>query len=118
MIIQLVRSKIHRAAITQADLHYEGSLAIDQDLLDEANMYAYEKILVVNMATGSLLEKYAIPADRGSRVFCLNGAAARLGTVGDRITIMSFGSINEEEASSHKPTVIVLDEDNEIIQRK
>lgn len=118
MNISICKSKIHRARLTQCDLHYEGSIAIDSDLMDAAGLYAYEKVLVVNATCGSRLETYAIPAPRGSRVFCLNGAAARLGQVGDVITLMAFGSCSEAEAATYDPKIIVLDHNNEIIERK
>lgn len=118
MDVQLLKSKIHKATITFCDLHYEGSLAIDLDLMDACGMLPYERILVVNANNGERLETYAIPAERGSKIFGLNGAAARRGIVGDRLTIMSFASIPVETASAHKPTVIVLDEANEIVERK
>ena len=118
MKLNLVKSKIHRAVITQADLHYEGSLAIDLDLMEAANLFPYERILVVNMTNGERLETYAIPGERGSKVFCLNGAAAHRGDEGDIITIMSFAHFDLEESKGFKPTVIVMDKENNIIQRK
>ncbi|OVE81181.1 aspartate 1-decarboxylase [bacterium M21] len=118
MTFNLLKSKLHKARITMADLHYEGSLAIDLDLMDAAKLRPYERILVVNATNGHRLETYAIAEARGSKTFCLNGAAARLGQVGDMITIMNFASYDETEAESHKPTVIVLNEDNDIIERK
>lgn len=114
----MLKSKIHKAHITQADLHYEGSLGIDLDLLDEVGILPYEKILVVNNHNGERLETYAIPAPRGSRVFLLNGSAARRGQVGDQIIIMSFGQFSSEELEGYKPKVIVLDKDNNIAVRK
>ncbi len=118
MNVQLCKSKIHKARITAADLHYEGSLAIDPDILEEVGMFPYEKILVVNATNGERLETYAIPGERGSKVFCLNGAAAHKGNKGDTITIMSFGILSDAEAADYKPKVIVLDENNDIINRK
>ena len=118
MEVNLLKSKIHKAVITQADLHYEGSLGIDQDLMDEIGLLPWERILVCNITNGQRLETYAIVAERGSRKFLLNGAAARLGAVGDRIIIMSFAHYTAEEAANHKPNVIVLDEQNEIIVRR
>lgn len=118
MNIQVCKSKIHKARLTSSDLHYEGSLAIDIDFLNEINMFPYEKILVVNATNGERLETYAIPAESGSKVFCLNGAAAHKGNKGDTVTIMSFGIISENEAMGFKPKIIVLDENNDIIARK
>lgn len=112
MKVSILKSKIHKARITQCDLNYEGSLAIDRDLMDKVGLLPYEKILVVNATNGQRLETYAISAPRGSRVFCLNGAAARRGAVGDMITIMSFAAMTPAEASDTHPAVIVLDAEN------
>lgn len=117
MQIQMLKSKIHRARLTACDLHYEGSLGIDLDLLDAAGILPYEKILVVNATNGERLETYAIPAKRGSRTMLLNGAAARKGLPGDVITIMCFASMTPEEARVFKPTVVVLDHTNGILRR-
>ncbi len=111
------KSKIHRAVITQAELHYEGSLTIDQDLMDAADLLAYEKVSVVNINNGERLETYVIPGDRGSKTICLNGAAARKGQVGDRIIIISYAQLTEEELKSFEPTVVLVDEQNSIIER-
>jgi aspartate 1-decarboxylase len=118
MTISILKSKIHKARVTQADLHYEGSLGIDLDLMDEVGILPWEKILVVNINNGERLETYAIPAPRGSKVFLLNGAAARKGAIGDQIIIMSFGDIDSKEAQSHLPKIIVLNENNDIETRK
>ena len=101
-----------------ADLHYEGSLGIDQDLMDEVGIRPWEKILVVNINNGERLETYAIPSPRGSKEFLLNGAAARKGSVGDQIIIMSFGEMSESDAESFQPKIIVMDQDNNIEIRK
>ncbi len=118
MLKQMLTGKIHCARLTQCDLLYEGSLAIDPLLLREANILPYEKILVVNRTRGTRLETYAIPGEPGSRVFCLNGAAAHLGEAGDVVTIMAFSVCDVAEALHVQPRVIVLDENNEIIERK
>ena len=118
MQYNLLKSKIHKARITQADLHYEGSLGIDQDLMDACGLRPYERILVVNATNGARLETYAIADTRGSKVFVLNGAAARLGEPGDMITIMNFGLYDDTEQPTHKPSIIVLNESNDIIERK
>jgi aspartate 1-decarboxylase len=107
-------SKIHHARVTQADLHYEGSLTVDENLLDAAGIALFEKVQVVNVNNGARFETYTIPGIRGSRVVCLNGPAARLGQVGDMLIIITYGLLNEEEARDHKPKVIVLDDDNNI----
>ncbi|UDQ98616.1 aspartate 1-decarboxylase [Lentisphaerota bacterium WC36G] len=114
----MLSGKIHTARLTSCELDYEGSLEIDPLLLEEGGILPYEKILVVNRNNGERLETYAIPGKAGSKVFCLNGPAAHRGNVGDVVTIMSFSLYNEEEAKSYEPKVIVLDEDNEIIERK
>ena len=118
MQYNLLKSKIHKARITQADLHYEGSLGIDQDLMDACGMKPYERILVVNSTNGARLETYAISAPRGAKEIILNGAAARLGEPGDVVTIMNFALYDDAEQASHSPTIIVLNESNDIIEKK
>ena len=118
MLVQVLRNKIHRARLTSCDLEYEGSLEIDIEFLEKAEILPYEKILVVNATNGERLETYAIPGERGKGVFCLNGAAAHRGKPGDIVTIMTFGAATPEEAAEHLPTVIVLDENNRIIARR
>ena len=93
----MLKSKIHRATITQADLNYEGSLTIDQDLLDRADILMHEKVAVVNINNGARFETYVIPGERGSGIICLNGAAARLGEVGDKVIIISYANMTTEE---------------------
>ncbi len=114
----LMSGKIHRARLTGCELDYEGSMEIDLDYLDAAGILPYEKILVVNRENASRLETYAIPGARGSKVFCLNGPAAKLGSVGDCVTIIAFALFTLEEARNLNPPVIVLDEKNNIIMRK
>ncbi len=114
----MLSGKIHTARITRCELDYEGSLEIDSELLAEANILPYEKILVANRNSGSRLETYAIPGRPGSREFCLNGPAAKLGSVGDIITVMAFGLFSPEEAAKLASRVIVLNEKNEIVLRK
>lgn len=118
MNVMMCRSKIHKARLTRCDLNYEGSLEIDRDLLDKAGIYPYEKILVVNENNGERLETYAIPGKRGSKIFCLNGSAARKGYPGDPVTVMSFGVCTQEEAENFRPRVIILDRDNNIVREK
>jgi aspartate 1-decarboxylase len=118
MQLTVLKSKIHKARITQADLYYEGSLGIDLDILDEVGIVPWEKILVVNVNNGERLETYAIPSPRGSREFLLNGSAARKGHVGDEIIIMSFAQLEQSEIEGFKPKVVVLNEDNDIVVRK
>ena len=114
----MLSGKIHTARITRCEIDYEGSLAIDPELLEQAEILPYEKILVSNRNNGSRLETYASPGVRGSREFCLNGPAARLGKTGDVVTIMAFSLCSEEEAKRISPRVIVLDEDNQIKLKK
>jgi aspartate 1-decarboxylase len=118
MHVQILRSKLHRAILTGCELEYEGSLRIDLDLMDEVGIFPFEKILVVNQTNGERLETYAIPGERGSREFCLNGAAARRGSPGDMVTIMAFGAVPVEEAASVKPTIAILDRENRVRERK
>ena len=118
MNIQICKSKIHRARLTDCDINYEGSLEINLDYMEKVGIYPYEKILVVNTTNGERLETYAIPGPAGTPVFRLNGAAARRGAPGDMITIMSFGICSESEAQNFKPKIIVLDENNAIVECK
>lgn len=113
MKLTMFKSKLHQMKVTEANLHYEGSITIDRDLLDKAGILPYEKVQVLNITNGTRLETYTIPGDRGSRVCCLNGAAARLTQVGDRIIVISYAEMTTEEARNHKPTVVVVDENNE-----
>ena len=118
MKLELLKGKIHRARLTACDVDYEGSLEIDIDYLTAAGILPYEKILVVNATNGNRLETYAIPGPSGSGTFCLNGAAAHLGSVGDIVTIMCFAYFTEEEVKTHLPSVIVLDEQNRIVAKR
>jgi len=118
MMKQMLTGKIHLARITACELDYEGSLAIDPELLEEAGILPYEKILVTNRRNGERLETYAIPDEPGSRSFCLNGPAARKGQVGDVIVIMAFSLVDADKAANLTPRVIILNEKNEIIERK
>ena len=115
MLIQLLKSKIHRAEITDANVNYEGSITIDRELMDKVNLREYERVLCGNLANGERFETYAIAGEAGSGAIILNGATAHLGKVGDRLTIMSFASVNDAEAANWKPNVIVLGEKNGII---
>ena len=115
MLVHLLKSKIHRATVTEANLNYEGSMTIDRDLMDRIGLLPYEKILCSNMANAARFETYAIPGERGSGQIVLNGAAAHLGKPGDQLTIMSFTEIEAGEAKFWKPHVIVLGKKNVII---
>lgn len=112
MELTMFKSKLHQMRITEANLMYEGSITIDQDLLDMSGILPFEKVSVVNITNGSRLETYTIPGERGSRVCCMNGAAARLTQVDDRVIVIAYARMSEEEAKVHKPTVVVVDENN------
>jgi len=115
MHIEVLKSKIHRVRITQAELHYVGSIAIDEDLMDAANIIEGEKVQVVNINNGERLETYVIKGDRGTGMVCLNGPAARKAQVGDIVIIISYASMDFNEAKAFKPTVIFPDPDNRLV---
>ncbi len=114
MLLTMMKAKLHRATVTQADLDYEGSIAIDTDLLDAAGILAHEQVDVLNITTGARFTTYAIPAPRGSRVIGINGAAARLAQPNDKVIIVSYCQLPAEEARQHAPTVVLLDDGNTI----
>ena len=114
----MCKGKIHRATVTQANLNYVGSITIDQDLLDAADIYPYEKVQVVNVNNGSRLETYTIAGARGSGVICLNGAAARLNAEGDIVIIMSYGQFDEQEIRNLVPQIVFVDEQNRLVEKK
>jgi aspartate 1-decarboxylase len=116
MQLSLLRAKIHRAEITDANLFYEGSLTLDEDLMDAAGLMEYEKVHVVNVNNGARLETYLMKGKRGSHEVCLNGAAARLGHRGDKIIIIAYAQMTPEEAKSFTPKIVLLGEGN-IIQK-
>jgi aspartate 1-decarboxylase len=118
MLVHLLKSKIHRASVTAANLEYEGSMSIDRDLMDKVGLLPYERILCSNMANAARFETYAIPGERGSGQIVLNGAAALLGKPGDLLTIMSFTETEAAEAKFWKPHVIVLGEKNVIVNER
>ena len=118
MLVHVLKSKIHRAEVTGANVAYEGSMSIDPELMEKAGLLAYEKILCSNMANAARFETYVIPGQRGSREIVLNGATAHLGKAGDRLTIMSFTELNQNEAHAWKPRVIVLGEKNVIANER
>jgi len=113
----MLKSKIHRARLTEANLYYEGSFTIDENILDEADILPHEKVSVVNINNGERFETYVIPGARGSKVFCLNGAAARKGHVGDEVIIISYINIDENELKTYKPTIVLLDRNNNITEK-
>ncbi|MBK7212536.1 MAG: aspartate 1-decarboxylase [Bacteroidales bacterium] len=112
MTIEILKSKIHRATITQADLNYIGSISIDEDLMDEANLIEFEKVQVVNINNGERLETYVIKGERGSGTISLNGAAARKAHPGDLVIIASYAYMDFEEAKNFKPSIVFPDGNN------
>ena len=115
MILEFIRAKIHRATVTEANLAYEGSITIDKNLLEATGLMEYEKVAVLNINTGNRLETYIIEGEAGSGVICLNGAAARLGQPGDKVIIIAYCGLTTEEAKSHKPIIVAVDDNNRII---
>lgn len=115
MIIEVLKSKIHRAKVTQAELNYVGSITIDENLMDAANMIANEKVQVVNNNNGARFETYVIRGERGTGTICLNGAAARMAQVGDIVIIMSFAFMEMDEARNYQPVLVFPDADNKLI---
>ena len=114
MLVTMMRAKLHRATVTQADLDYEGSIAIDRDLLDASSIFANEQVDVLNITTGARFTTYAIEAPRGSRVIGVNGAAARLVQPGDKVIVVAYGQIDATEARNYAPSVVLLDDGNHI----
>lgn len=114
MFIKVLKSKIHRAIVTQADLNYIGSITIDEDLMDAVDIIENEKVHVVNINNGERLETYAIKGPRGSGVICMNGPAARKAQKGDIVIIISYGIMDKEEAKTFKPRIIFPDDSNKI----
>ena len=114
MQIEILKSKVHRVVITEANLNYVGSLTLDENLMDAANMIEYEKIQVVNVNNGSRIETYLIKGERGSGICCLNGPAARQGAVGDVVIVISYASMDFEAAKKFLPTVIFPTEGNRL----
>lgn len=110
----MLKSKIHRATVTEADLNYIGSITIDKNLMEAANLLENEKMLVVNINNGARFETYVIEGERGSGVICLNGAAARMVQTGDKVIIISFGIYDESELGKHTPKILFPDENNQI----
>ncbi|AEV97894.1 aspartate 1-decarboxylase [Niastella koreensis] len=114
MQIEILKSKVHRAVITEANLNYVGSLTLDEDLMDAANMIENEKVQIVNVNNGTRIETYLIKGKRGSGVCCLNGPAARQGAVGDIVIVISYAIMDFEEAKKHKPFIVFPKEGNKL----
>ncbi|MFD2672933.1 aspartate 1-decarboxylase [Marinicrinis sediminis] len=114
MYLTMMKGKIHRATVTEANLNYVGSVTIDQDILEAVDILPNEKVQIVNNYNGARLETYVIPGERGSGVICLNGAAARLVQPGDTVIIIAYAMMTREEADVHQPKVAIMDKDNQI----
>ena len=114
MILTMLKGKIHRATVTQAELNYVGSITIDKTLMEAAGILENEKVQIVDINNGARLETYVIPGKRDSGVICLNGAAARLVQPGDKVIIIAYAQMNEDEARKYKPSVIFMNDDNTI----
>lgn len=117
MEITLLKAKIHRAVVTQADLNYVGSVTIDSTLLQESGISEYEKVQIVDIENGNRFETYTIAGEPGSGIICLNGAAAKCVSVGDKVIIMAYANLTPEEAKTHKPMVVFVDDDNKIARK-
>lgn len=116
MLTQVLKAKIHRATITQAELDYVGSITIDEALIEAAGIREYERVQVVDINNGNRLETYVIAGERNSGVICLNGAAARLVEIGDKVIIMAYVLLNEQELETYNPTVVFVDQDNKPVR--
>lgn len=114
MTIQMLKGKIHRAVVVQAELNYVGSITVDPVLMEAAGIFEYEKVQIVDVENGNRFETYTISGEPGSGMICLNGAAARMVQTGDHIIIMSYCDMTPEEAFTHKPKVVFVDEKNQI----
>ena len=117
MLCTMMKSKIHRATVTQADLHYVGSVTVDEDLLDAAGIWEYEAVHIWNITRGTRLQTYAIKGERGSGIICINGAAAHLNKPGDLVILATFAELEESEAATHEPVVVLVDRANKIVAR-
>ena len=115
MLFEFLHSKIHRATITDSNLNYVGSITIDEEFLEKANIREWEKVEILDINNGERFQTYALKGERGSKCFCVNGAAARKVQAGDKIIIVTYAQMNEEEIKTHKPTIVQVGEGNEII---
>lgn len=116
MLVNMLKGKIHRATVIQAELDYVGSITIDEDLLEASGIYKYERVQVVDINNGNRFETYTIAGERGSGLICLNGAAARKVQVNDKIIIMAYSMMDEEEVKTHKPRIVFVDDKNKIVR--
>lgn len=113
----MLKAKIHRATVTQAELDYVGSITVDGELLEQAGIYEYEKVQIVDVNNGARFETYTIAGERGSGIMCLNGAAARMVQTGDKIILMAYAQVSPEEAAGLKPVVLFVDEQNRVTKK-
>ncbi|PTX59938.1 L-aspartate 1-decarboxylase [Melghirimyces profundicolus] len=118
MFRTMMKSKIHRATVTEANLHYVGSVTIDEDLMEKVDILPNEKVQIVNNNNGARLETYVIPGPRNSGIICLNGAAARLVQPGDTVIIISYSIMTEEEAKNHQPRIAIMGENNRVMEMR
>ncbi len=116
MLFEMLHSKIHRATITDSNLEYVGSITIDEEFLEKANIREWEKVEILDINNGERFQTYAIKGERGSKCFCVNGAAARKVQKGDKIIIVTYAQMTEEELKNHKPTIVQVGENNEILK--
>ena len=117
MLLTLLKAKLHRATVTEANLNYTGSITIDKDIIDQAGIFIHEKVQIVNNNNGARFETYVIEGKSGSGVLCLNGAEARLVQPGDKVIIMAYAQMTPEEAQTHKPVVLLLGDNNQILEK-
>ena len=115
MLREFLHSKIHRATITDSNLNYVGSITIDEDFLEKANIREWEKVEILDINNGERFQTYALKGERGSKCFCVNGAAARKVQTGDKIIVVTYAQMNEQEIKNHRPTIVQVGENNEII---
>lgn len=115
MQVTMLKGKIHRATVVQAELDYVGSITVDEELLEQAGILEYEQVQIVDINNGNRFETYTIAGERGSGMICLNGAAARCVSVGDKIILMAYAQMDASEAKMHKPTVVFVDEENHAV---
>ncbi len=118
MLLNMLKSKIHRAVVSEANLNYVGSITIDRNLMEAAGIIEYEQVQVVNINNGQRLETYCIAGKRDSGIICLNGAAARLVCVGDQVIIMAYCQIDAEDVKRHLPQIVLVDDANKILERR
>ena len=117
MLVNMLKGKIHRATVTQAELNYVGSITVDEELLEASGIHEYELVQVVNINNGSRFETYTMAGEKGSGVICLNGAAARQAQTGDKIIIMAYAMMTEEEIKKYPPNIVFVDDENKIVKK-